>query len=757
MRIGRLLFLTICLLAALEVRPQSITGTVVDTRGAAVSDAEIAIVRDKMTFARTTSDASGHFSIATPARLDVRFRVIARGFAIFDASISNVASTATIVLEPAVLSADVTVSITRTETRLDETPASIVVLERDDLDATGSQTIDDTLRQVAGFTLFRRSSSKTSNPTTQGANIRGIGGSGAARTSVQFDGVSLNDAFGGWTSWSRIPEIAIERVEVLRGGASALYGSSALSGAIDLGLARERNDALRFEGSAGTSQTYDGGLFAAKTYGAWYGDVAVQTFQTAGYIPVDPDQRGAVDTPANSRYNSGFVTLERKFGELARVFARGHLYAERRDNGTSLTNNRTYFRQAVAGADVADESFGSLRFRGAVDAQVYDQTFSAVSADRNSENLTRVQRVPSRSLFASALWSRTLGDHAISAQADTRYVRGFSEEKAVANNIATAATESGGKEFSFGLSAQDFWRVTKRLNLSLSLRFDRWREFGGLSRTLTLSTNQTSETIFPERIEQSFSPRLAAIFKATDVVSVFGSYSHSFRAPSLNELYRSFRVGNVLTLANENLTAERASTFEGGVILNRISRRLTLRANVFQTVVSDPVISITLSSGPVLTIRRRENVGETRTRGFETDVEIKATSELELRFGYLLTDSRVLETGANTTLSGKFLPQVARQQLTTQAVYHPLNRLTLSVQARASDAQYDDDLNTFRLRPFFVMDAYTSYRFKKWFEIFVAVENVFDNRYDIGLTPVRTIAGPRFVRSGLRLDLSRKD
>ncbi|HXH71119.1 MAG TPA: hypothetical protein VNI60_12380, partial [Pyrinomonadaceae bacterium] len=97
--------------------------------------------------------------------------------------------------------------------------------------------------------------------------------------------------------------------------------------------------------------------------------------------------------------------------------------------------------------------------------------------------------------------------------------------------------------------------------------------------------------------------------------------------------------------------------------------------------------------------------------------------------------------------------QIARQQLTFQTFYRPQTKLSFSLQARLSDAQFEDDLNTLRLRPFFTLDAFASYRVRKNLEIFAAIENVFDNRYDIGLTPNRTVAAPRFVRVGLRFNL----
>ena len=144
--------------------------------------------------------------------------------------------------------------------------------------------------------------------------------------------------------------------------------------------------------------------------------------------------------------------------------------------------------------------------------------------------------------------------------------------------------------------------------------------------TRVLSTNATTTTLFPDRTDSSFSPRVAAIFSANERISFYGSYSRSFRAPTLNELYRGFRVGNVVTQSNENLRAETADTFEGGVSFNAFQNRLALRSNAFVTTVSDPVVSITLSSTPSLITRQRQNVGETRSRGVEVDAEFTPLS-----------------------------------------------------------------------------------------------------------------------------------
>ncbi len=756
--LSRLFFFFI--ICALPIFAQTISGIVTDTQNAPIANAEVALATQNKIVAQIATDAEGKFSLTAIGESNLRLKITAKGFSIYEKSLSETDLNAplTIVLQPQNLREEVTVSVTRTESRLSETPASVVVLERETIEQTAAQTVDDSLRQVAGFTLFRRSSSKTSNPTTQGANLRGISGSGASRAAVLFDGLSLNDAFGGWTYWTRVPKVAVEQAEVLRGGASQFYGDTALSGAVNLlsAKAEENQPIFRLETSAGLQKTFDGSIFTAYGKRGWFFDLALESFQTRGYIPIAKEERGAADSEANSRHNNGLLTIGKKFGETARFFARGNLFSERRDNGTNLTDNRTYFRQGAFGADLANKNFGAFQLRSFIETQVYDQTFSAISNNRNTETLSRIQRVPSEAFGANLFWVNVFGKHAVASSFEFREVRGASDETVFINNRAASSLSAGGRERTFSFFAQDFWRITKKLNLNFGARFDAWKNFDALSSNKNLTTNQTNAVNFPNRSESSFSPRIAALYEINENFSLYGAYSKSFRAPTLNELYRAFRVGNVLTQANENLKAERADTTEAGINFIGLQRKLSLRTNVFVTEVSNPVVSITLTTMPNLITRQRQNVGETRSRGLEVDAEYLLRKDLRFSASYLLVDSRVTKFSANVNLVGKFLPQIPSQQLTFQTFYRPQTKLSFSLQARLSDAQFEDDLNTLRLRPFFTLDAFASYRLRKNLEIFAAIENAFNNRYDIGLTPNRTIAAPRFVRVGLRFDLGNK-
>jgi outer membrane receptor protein involved in Fe transport len=547
------------LTAATQVYTQSVSGTVTDANNAPIADAAVKIVVGTAVRSSSTTDAAGTFAL-DGAAADARLVVEAAGFAEYERSISelDISGPVSIILQASSVRENVDVSITRNETRLSDTPASVVVLTRPELEATAAQAPDDALRQIAGFTLFRRSSSKTSNPTAQGANLRGISGSGASRTEVMFDGLSLNDAFGGWTFWSRVPQIAVEQAEVLRGGASSFYGASALSGAVNLLSPAVENDQpiFRAQVSAGGQNTFDGSLFTAYSKNGWGVMFAAESFQTAGYIPVAKDERGTADTRANSKHTNGILTLEKRFDTSLRAFIRGNIFGERRDNGTGLTHNKTYFRQGAAGVDSSSETVGTLQFRAFIEAQVYDQSFSAVSADRNTETLSRLQRVPSQAAGGDLFWSRSFGEHSIAASVETREVRGFSNEIGFFAGNAASASGSGGRERSYSVFGQDIWRVTKRLIFNFGGRLDSWKNFDAHSDTRSFSTNIVSVTEFADRSEKAFSPRLAVLFRANRSTAFYASYSRSFRAPTLNELYRGFRVGNVVTQANAGLRSE---------------------------------------------------------------------------------------------------------------------------------------------------------------------------------------------------------
>ncbi|HSE97768.1 MAG TPA: TonB-dependent receptor, partial [Blastocatellia bacterium] len=572
--LGLLITLLFCVQAAGVAKAQSqqhrVEGTVTDQTGAAVIGAEVTLRAGEFT-AKQSTDVEGKFYFEAVPSTAGKVTVRADGFAAasrdWNASAGGVAEIE-VVLEPDIVSEQVTVTASRTERRVSETAASLVVVSSEDLAATAALTLDDALRQVAGFSLFRRSGSRTANPTSQGVSLRGVGASGASRAVVLSDGIPLNDPFGGWVYWGRVPREAIGQIEVVRGGASDLYGTDALGGVINFIPRELRDPVLSFETSYGNQQTPAASFFLGGRVGQLGGYISAEAFHTDGYRIVDEDQRGRIDTRAGAEYTSLNINLERLFSDRGRVFLGGSLFGESRENGTPLQQNRTYIRQAIAGADWEPEQVGLFLLRAYVSTQTFDQDFSAVSADRNSETLTRSQRVPAQQVGFVTQWSRAAGSRqTLVAGFDAREVRGASDELVFVAGNLTSAVGAGGRERIIGAFGQDIIRITPRWFLTASARIDRWRNYDALSATRPLAAPGPGSVIeFQDRTETAFSPRLSTLHRLTDTLSITASGYRAFRAPTLNELYRSFRVGNVITLANADLRAERLTGGEGGAI-----------------------------------------------------------------------------------------------------------------------------------------------------------------------------------------------
>jgi len=760
LRVLALVLLSFAAVGAQEAPVRTLSGVVKDERGAPVAGAAVTLrVEGTKAVVKGRTDEEGRFAVGPVPLGGFGLAVEAEGFArleqTFGAGGPGV-EFVSLVLVPSGLAERVTVTASRTETRLGETPASVVVINREELESNAALTLDDTLRQVPGFQLFRRTGSRAANPTSQGVSLRGVGASGASRAVVLSDGVPLNDPFGGWVYWGRVARVALERAEVLRGGASSLYGSGAVGGAVQFVARRPAENALALELSYGSQGTADASLFLSGARGRWGASLTAEIFRTGGYVLTSERERGRADTPAGARHSLTELTVERRFGGGAssRLFARGSFYGESRRNGTPLQFNRTHLRQLVAGADVGTARAGDYSFRAYAGSQVFDQSFTAVSADRNTETLTRLQRTPAQAAGVSLQWSRALGArHALVAGGEWREVRGASDEIVYAAGRASSLVGAGGRERSFGVFARDVVRVTPRLFVTPGVRLDRWREYEGRQTTRPLAgTAPAAVVVFQTRTETAFSPQLSGLFRVSERLSLTATGARAFRAPTLNELYRSFRVGNVLTLANESLRAERLTSGEGGFLF-QTGARLSARGTAFWMEVTRPVSNVTLTATPALVTRRRENLGRTRSRGFEAEAEARLNGRLTISGGYLLSDARVVSFPANAALEGRRVPQVARHQATFQARYRGGSRLLLAAQGRAGGAQFDDDQNLFRLRPYFALDAFASRRLGRGVEAFAAAENLTGRRYEVGRTPVLTVGPPRSLRLGLRLTL----
>src|SRR5688572_24856908 len=366
-----------------SVRPpaSTTTGTVVDISGAVVPDAEVVVTSTDGRTITLRTDADGTFDAGVIAS---RVRVACEGFETIEIGVSG-AGPVQVVLRPTNFADSVVVTASRGTERL-PTAASSTVLTAAELSNMAAGALDDALRSTPGFTLFRRSSSRVANPTTQGVTLRGVSGSGASRTLVLADGVPLNDPFGSWVYWNRIPLAAVDRVEVVRGATGDLYGAGALGGVVQLLTVQPSRSRARATFDGGSHDTFRGSFFAAAEKDGWNASGAFEGVRTDGAYVLAPEVRGPVDTRADSDYQTGFATVGKR-GNNWHANARFAGYAEDRNNGTTVQVNTTDWRQLSL--DVGGLIGGGvLEIHGVGSSQDYYQTFSFVAAGRATERMT---------------------------------------------------------------------------------------------------------------------------------------------------------------------------------------------------------------------------------------------------------------------------------------------------------------------------------------------------------------------------------
>ena len=269
---------------------QEIRGTVKDRSGAVVARAQVELHMGNQVLSRVTQ-ADGTFVFNGVNGSSGTIVVTASGFAATTTPWSAGQNQLTIILALAPIQQSLDVTATRTAilpTGVDDLEAQpdAVVVSDTQLQQWGALATDDKLRQVPGFSLLRRSGSQTANPTSQGVSLRGLGASGASRALVLADGIPLNDPFGGWIYWARIPQASLDQVQLVPGGVSALYGNDALGGVINLETRPAVQTAGNVEVSYGNENSPFGSGWGALRFGQWAVTASGEGFRTNGYIDV---------------------------------------------------------------------------------------------------------------------------------------------------------------------------------------------------------------------------------------------------------------------------------------------------------------------------------------------------------------------------------------------------------------------------------------------------------------------------------------
>lgn len=704
----------------------AVAGVVVDASGAPIQGATVSIEVAGKPGHSTETGVDGRFSVEAAVVAERTLRVRAKGFADSLTVLNADAIPIRIVLHPRPMAESVTVTASRGAQGVD-TAASATIVSSAELLSSAAGAIDDVLRNTPGFSLFRRSSSRVANPTTQGVTLRGVSGSGASRTLVVADGWALNDPFGSWVYWNRIPLAAIDRVEVVRGATGDLYGTEALGGVIQVLTLDAERPRLRAIVEGGSQDTFKTSAFGGRRFGNWSVLGGVEFQETDGAFVVAEESRGPVDVRADSDYQSAFGAAGYGSGGW-RANVRGHVAAEDRNNGTPIQINDTEWRQ-ISGDVNGAVAGGFWTARATGGSQDYFQTFSAVTTDRTSERLTNDQTVPGSFFTVGGQWIKTWGRADILVGAEGRRTTADINETrypVVGPAVSTSITDAD--ENNAAVFGRVKFALREDLSVVLGARGDRWESRESVS---------------------FFSPRATLNWRANETASFQFSVSRAYRTPTLNELYRGFRVGNVVTNANPLLEPERLTSIEGGVLLG--SPKASVRVTGFHNVLNEAISNVTLSTTPALTTRERQNTDEVGASGFEVEGDIRPHARVTLSLFGAFTSAHFNHTPKQPAIEGNRVPQVPRYHIGAGVIAEAPRVATFTAQARFVGDQFEDDLNDLVLENYVVVDASATRQITRQLNLFLGIENLFNVEYDVARTPVRSVGWPRTFRVGLRL------
>ena len=709
---------------------QKVQVCVQDTRGLAVVGAEVRVHGGDPQ--PTLSDESGCATVNAGPQAVVE--VARPGFSSVSHVVGN-QSQLLVVMQVAATSQAIEVTASRTPLALDASASSVRTLTAEQLREAPGFTLDDRLRQVAGFQLFRRTSSWVANPTTEGTTLRGLGSTSASRTLVLSDQVPLNDAYGGWIHWNEIPTLAIRDVELMRGGASDLYGSSAIGGVIDVVPVVPKSFVYRLNLAGATQNTsiVDGLLTGAKQ--RWSGLAASSLFHTDGYILTAPEVRGPVDVNANDHSQNGRIELRRIVGSDGDVFLRGNVLNDARSNGTPLQKNWTRIWRYAGGGDWTAGDAGRFLARLYGTDQAYRQTFSTINAARSFEKLTAFHTDPSQQLGAAGQWARSYKAFTLVAGTDVLDTRGTDEE--AVHGVSLSARQRGEGVYGEVLWQPESW------SFAFSSRYD---HFGSFDARQSGGTPQPLPSIH----ENVFDPRLGVVKRLNRTLSLTGSGFRAFRGPNMDELYRQSQVGQQITLANATLRSERATGFEFGALVTA-GRIGSVRGSYFLTQVNRPVAAVTLSSTPTSTLLMRENLGQLTSKGVSLEWDLRPTSFMTLTGGYQLAISTVTKFQVDPSLVGNWTPQVPRNVATLQMRFERSRLGALDVNLRTSGQQFEDQSNQYLLAGYAQVDLYAEHNFGARWQLYGSVQNLLNQPVEAGRTPLLTLGAPRTVTAGVRL------
>lgn len=631
-----------------------------------------------------------------------------------------------------------------------EAALPVVEIDAEALRGVASGRLEDALRDVAGIAAFRRADSRSANPTSQGITLRGLGGNASSRALLLLDGVPQTDPFGGWVAFPAYAPERLAGVRVTRGGGSGYQGPGALAGTVELTSAGPAAlDPVFARARLGSRDSVDLAAAGAARLGEGFATLAADYARGDGFTPIVAGDRGPIDRPAPFEQASASLRAVTPLGGATELQAALLAFTDRRERGTPFSAIRS------EGVDASLRAVGrgdwGWQLLGYVQTRTFASQFVSIADARDAASPVLDQyAVPATGLGLRAEVAPPLGPGwNLRAGADLRRVSGKTQELYLfQSGRPTRRREAGGVNTTAGLFV-DASREAGPWTLTAGARADRWRIADGrLTERQLAGGTAVTDSAYPDRAGWEGTGRIGAAFRLTPAAALRLAGYTGWRLPTLNELYRPFRVGNDSTLANAALAPERLTGIDGGIDLAP-APDASIRATLFWNRLAGAIANVTVSSTPTAVTRRRDNLRAVEAHGAELDARW-SSGPLHLAASYAWTRATV--RSGDAALDG-LRPAQTPAHLASAAADWRSEGWSVGATLRYAAAQWEDDANIRRLADALTLDARVAAPLSRRLAVELSAENLLDTvvQTAVSATGVVERATPRTLWIGLRL------
>lgn len=710
-----------------------LTVTLLDSIGQPISGATI------NRFGKGTiaiSDKNGNFSLSLKEPIKIEIRHI--NFETLSKSISKdvISSDQTVhwVLKkkPQFLDA-ITVTDSTVSRELRQVASSVSVLQNDDPELRQIQSIDEALAFIPGV-MVDRNRGLTTTGTHTGVVLRGTGA--ANRTLVMKDGVPINDAYiGGVSEWNSLAANSIERIEVIRGPGSSIYGSSSMGGTINLiTQSPTERPVLGAEVRYGSMNTFQASAKAGKKFGKRFGAIAFAEYKrTDGYQYMADDlwkeyyqkpKMALLNVNSRLTYNfenGGILSATADFNTQEPLSGTTTLY----DDYTFTGNYQVRYKNMSAkfAPDVLMYYNVQNRTSQALNWNIKDNQY-------NTENYN--SHIPLDTYGVIAKVSHNFWNNDLTIGADLRFTEVVSKK-----NYANKGDQNfNGRQDFISFFLNDDVSITQKLHVNLGLRFDHWANRNGY-----FSDDISEQEIiiqYDDATSSVWTPKIGLTYDVRQNFRLRSVYATGFRAPGAYYMYNSTALGSSFRLGNPALKPERMKySLELGTDWKAVEN-LELSGTVYTSQYSDFLSAILIDASQVpdyfdpgnLPVRQYINIGKVNLWGLESSLKYQVSPSLSVQGSYFHNQSKIKRYETNPGYEGKQMNDNPNNIYSGAIIYDNPKIGQASFWARHSSSYFGDLENTEEKR----MDAVSLFDLKLARQIGpvglnFTVNNLFDKQY----------------------------